>query len=89
MLQTNVIKTDSGVTVTFTGDVRKSDIETMVDECGSGRCGCDCAPAVMNKIETMQVNGQNGEVSITLRGRGLEATEVENAVQSCDIEALR
>lgn len=85
MIEKNVNKTDNGVDIQFTGEVNKTDIQNMVNECSSGQCGCNCGPSLMTKIKKISVNGIDGKVTISLKGQDIELAEVQNAVNSCNI----
>lgn len=80
-----VKKTESGVNVRFIGDVEKKKVEEMVESCKSGRCGCSCDPAMFEKIKGMDVDGNDGDVTIALKGVDLGKEEVEDAVKGCNI----
>jgi len=85
MIEKNVNKTDNGVDIEFTGEVNKTDVQNMVNDCSSGQCSCNCDPSLLNKIKEMSVNGIDGKVTISLKGQEIELSEVQNAVNSCNI----
>jgi hypothetical protein len=85
MLEKKVLKTDNGVNIKFTGDIKKNDVQNMIDSCGGGDCGCDCDPAMMEKIEDKLVSGKNGDVTISLVGKDIEVTEIQNALEGCNL----
>jgi len=78
-----VEKTNLGVNVRFTGNVKKEDIKSMVESCKSGECGCSCDSATFEKIESMEVAGDDGDVTISLNGKELSKEEIESAVEGC------
>lgn len=85
MISRTVNKTGLGVNVKFSGDIQKSQVANMIDECQSGKCGCDCEAEVMKKIETINVTGNDGDVTIELQGPSLGVKEIEEAVSKCKI----
>lgn len=78
-----VRKIDTGVKVRMFGEVKKQEIEAMVDECKNGQCRCNCDPAIMEKIEQIDVAGSDGDVAINLTGQQLDAEAIAKAVNEC------
>ena len=66
-MQKNVIKTNSGVKIAFTGVVEKQSIVKMVENCATGQCEC-MSDETKKKITDMQVSGKDGDVSLNLSG---------------------
>ena len=85
MLKNKVSKTDAGINIKFFGNVEKEKIQNMVEDCASGECSCNCDPLLMEKVEDMCVNEDNGEVSISLKGKSIKIEEIENAIKECSI----
>ncbi|MCJ7765988.1 MAG: hypothetical protein MUP09_08630 [Thiovulaceae bacterium] len=85
MIKKNLAKTQSGVTINFTGELKKESVETMVEACREGNCGCDCAPTMMPQINKIAVSGEDGDVTITLHSDTLDIKSVEEAIEGCDI----
>ena len=73
-----VNKVDSGVKISFTGEVKKQNIVTMVENCATGKCEC-MDDATKAKIQNMQVSGEDGDVSLELSG-DLSTAEIEAAL---------
>ena len=89
MVKTTVEKVNDGVSVNFVGDIQKSQIDGMVEECSSGNCSCSCDTDMLSKVEGMSVSGSNGNVTINLKGKYLEKSEIEKSVNSCFTEQLK
>ena len=85
MIEKNVNKTDNGVDIQFTGEVNKTDIQNMVNDCSSGQCGCNCDPSLISKIKMMSVDGADGKVTISLIGQEIELSDIEDTVKNCNI----
>lgn len=62
-----VQNTTSGVKATLTG-FNTEELSAKIDECKSGECSCSCDPSVMQKIENIEVKGEDGKTSITITG---------------------
>ncbi len=63
----NVLKTNQGVKISFTGAVEKKNIITMVENCKTGSCDC-MTDETKKKIENMEVSGKDGDVHLDLCG---------------------
>ncbi len=85
MIEKNLNKTEDGVNIQFTGEVNKADVQNMVDECSNSKCSCNCDPSLMDKIKEISVDGIDGKVTISLKGHEIELSEVQNAVNNCNI----
>lgn len=84
MIQKNVFKTQDGVNIKFTGSVEKKNVVSMIESCSAGECDCDCDPEMFKRIEDMSVSGEDGDVTIGLKG-DISADEISHAVENCDI----
>lgn len=84
MIQKNVTKSPFGVNVKFSGDITKESVSNMVESCSNGSCGCDCDPKLFEKIEGMEVSGEDGNVTIGLKG-AIEVEEIQSAVEGCEL----
>ncbi|WP_457746220.1 hypothetical protein [Sulfurimonas sp.] len=73
-----VNKIDSGVKISFVGEVKKQNIVTMVENCSSGKCEC-MSDDTKAKITNMQVTGKDGEVELSLSG-DVSTKEIEEAL---------
>ena len=74
----NVLKTNQGVKISFTGAVEKKNIITMVENCKTGSCEC-MTDETKQKIENMEVSGEDGEVNLDLSGE-VSKEEIEAAL---------
>ncbi len=74
----NVAKTQNGVRISFTGEVKKQNIVKMVENCATGQCEC-MSDKTKVKIADMQVSGMDGNVSLELKGE-VSKEEIEAAL---------
>ncbi len=68
----------NGVNISFSGNVKKQNIVTMVENCQTGQCEC-MSDETKKKIEGMEVTGKDGEVSLALSG-DISKEEIESAL---------
>ncbi len=75
-------KTDAGVEVRVQGDVRKEKIDEMISGCATGSHSC-CGPDFFARVSGIDVGGQDGDVSIHVKG---EVTEemIQQNLANCD-----
>jgi len=73
-----VNKIDSGVIISFSGEVKKQNIVTMVENCSTGSCEC-MSDETKAKITNMQVSGNDGAVDLELSG-DISTKEIEEAL---------
>jgi len=74
-----VNKMNNGVKISFTGEVKKQNIVTMVENCSTGKCEC-MSDETKKKIEGMTVTGKDGEVELELNG-DISKEEIEQSVK--------
>jgi len=77
-MQKDVLKTDNGVKIAFTGVVQKQQIVKMVENCATGACEC-MSDETKKKITNMQVDGKDGDVKLSLTG-DVKKEEIEAAL---------
>lgn len=77
-MQKKVNKTQEGVTINFLGKVEKQNIVTMVQNCATGQCEC-MSDETKQKIRDMHVDGDDGDVKLSLRGE-VTTEEIEAAL---------
>ena len=77
-MKKEVAQLGSGVSIKFSGAVKKSSIVTMVQNCKSGACEC-MSDSTKEKIKDMQVSGDDGEVLLSLSGE-IQKEEIEAAL---------
>ena len=74
----NVNTTNSGVKISFSGEVKKQNIVSMVENCSTGACEC-MSDETKSKIKNMQVSGKDGDVELDLTG-DISKEEIETAL---------
>ena len=77
-MQKNVNTTNTGVKISFTGEVKKQNIVKMVENCTTGQCEC-MSDETKKKIQNMEVSGNDGDVSLALTG-DVSKEEIEAAL---------
>ena len=77
-MKKNVFSTNNGVNIKFSGEVKKQNIVTMVQNCSTGQCEC-MSDATKAKIKNMKVDGVDGDVSLKLSG-DISTQEIEEAL---------
>ena len=77
-MKKNVNTTSSGVKISFSGEVKKQNIVTMVENCATGKCEC-MSDDTKKKIQNMQVTGEDGSVELDLTG-DIKKQEIEEAL---------
>jgi len=75
----NVLKTNQGVKISFTGAVEKRNIVQMVENCATGQCEC-MSNETKAKIKNMEVSGKDGDVALELSG-DISKEEIEAALE--------
>ena len=78
-MEKNVNKITNGVKISFTGEVKKQNIVTMVENCSSGKCEC-MSDETKQKVKNMQVLGDDGDVQLELTGE-ISKEEIEDALK--------
>ena len=68
----------NGVSISFSGDVKKQNIVTMVENCQTGSCEC-MSDETKQKVKNMEVSGKDGDVSLALSGE-ITKEEIEAAL---------
>ena len=77
-MKKNVFSTNNGVNIKFSGEVKKQNIVTMVQNCSTGKCEC-MSDTTKAKIKDMKVDGVDGDVSLKLSG-DISTQEIEEAL---------
>lgn len=78
MIKKSVQTTQNGVKIDFK-NVKLETITTMVQNCAEGKCEC-MSDETKQKIQNMQVIGQDGKVELHLEGE-VSKEEIEAALQ--------
>ena len=74
----NVLKTNEGVKISFTGFVQKEQIDKMVENCAKGQCEC-MSDETKSKIKGMEVSGVDGNIELNIQG-DMSANEIKDAL---------
>ncbi len=82
-MKKSVNLTANGVNIAFSGDVEKKNIVTMVENCSKGQCEC-MSDTTKQKITTMEVSGDDGDVSLALTG-DITKEEIEEALSKSKV----
>ena len=69
---------NNGVKISFSGEVKKQNIVTMIENCSTGKCEC-MSDETKKKIEGMEVSGVDGDVELKLSG-DINKEEIEQAL---------
>jgi hypothetical protein len=77
-MKKDITKTDNGVKIKFSGEVKKSNIVMIVENCSTGKCGC-MKEETKAKIKNMSVEGKDGNVELSLDGE-LSVEEIKEAI---------
>jgi ABC-type transporter Mla MlaB component len=83
MINKNLQTIKDGVNISFSGEVKKSDIVKMVQNCSTGQCEC-MSNETKSKIKDMKVDGIDGEVTLTLKG-DITQDEIATALQKSKV----
>ncbi len=79
----NVNATGFGVKISFSGEVKKQNIVTMVENCSTGACEC-MSDETKAKIQDMKVSGVDGEVELNLTG-DISKEEIQAALKKSKV----
>ena len=74
----NVFKTNEGVKISFTGEVKKQNIVQMIENCSTGQCEC-MSDETREKITNIEISGKDGDVALDLSG-DVSKEEIEAAL---------
>jgi arsenate reductase len=77
-MKKKVTKSSDGVKINFVGSVAKQNIVTMVQNCSTGACEC-MSDTTKAKIKEMKVEGDDGNVALSLSGE-ISVKEIEEAL---------
>lgn len=75
--------TNNGVKISFSGEVKKQNIVTMVENCSTGKCEC-MSDETKKKIEGMEVTGKDGNVELNLSGN-ISKEEIKKALANSKV----
>jgi hypothetical protein len=77
-MKNSVSIVNNGVKIAFSRNIKRQNIIKMVDNCSTGACEC-MSDETKQKITNMQVEGSDGDVSLTLTG-DISQAEIEDAL---------
>jgi len=83
MINKEVNKTQTGVKISFTGEVKKENILEIVKNCATGQCEC-MSNETKKRIENMKVTGEDGKVELELIG-DIAKDEIETALKKSKV----
>ncbi|MDD2829573.1 MAG: hypothetical protein PHW18_08385 [Sulfuricurvum sp.] len=73
--QTNGIKA-------FLGGFSTEELSAKIEACKTGECSCNCDPAMMQKIESIDLESVDGGSTITITG-DVDAQTLAPMMQEC------
>lgn len=82
-IKKSLLATHQGVQISFQGNVQKAQIVKMVENCATGQCAC-MSEATKKKITNMNVEGEDGDVALTLSG-DISKEEIERALDNSKV----
>jgi len=82
-MKKEVSKTNNGVKIKFLGEVQKENIVTMVQNCSTGKCEC-MSDDTKAKIKDMKVDGEDGDVNLSLEG-DISVDEINAALKKSKV----
>ena len=88
MIQKEFTQTAKGVNVHLKGDFSKEQFDSIAQECNSGSCSCSCNADIKDNIDNISVSGKDGDIVLSLEGKGLKAELVASRMSSCDMEEM-
>ena len=77
-IEKKVSKVDNGVKINFLGAVEKNTVLSMVQNCSTGKCEC-MSDDTKAKIKDMKVDGEDGDVKLSLEGN-VSVDEIKEAL---------
>lgn len=73
--QTNGVKA-------FLGGFSTEELSAKIEACKTGECSCNCDPAMMQKIESIDLESVDGGSTITITG-DVDAQSLAPMMQEC------
>lgn len=87
MIQKAFTQTEKGIEVRLVGDVAKAQFEAMASGCNGGACSCECDSNMKAQVTGVSISGEDGDITLSIEGSGLEPEQVAEAMRHCDMEA--
>ena len=82
-MKKSVSKVDDGVKISFSEGSIKQNIVKMVENCSTGACEC-MSSETKAKIKDMKVSGDDGDVTLQLKG-DITKEEIEEALSKSKV----
>lgn len=79
MFKVNNIK--NGVSAVISGFDTK-ELSDKIQACQEGSCSCDCDPAIMEKIESIELSNEEAGTYLTVKG-DVDADTLAPMMQAC------
>ncbi|MDD4856006.1 MAG: hypothetical protein PHU41_09210 [Sulfuricurvum sp.] len=76
------IMNHTGGVKAFLGGFSTEELSAKIEACKSGECACDCDPAMMQKIESIDLASVEGGSTITITG-DVNAQTLAPMMQEC------
>jgi len=83
-MKINITNQPSGVKAFLSG-FNTEELSAKIEACKSGECACACDPAMMRKIESIDVASAEGGSTITITG-DVDAQTLAPMMQECLLE---
>jgi len=76
------ITNQTGGVKAFLSGFSTEELSAKIEECKSGECSCNCDPAMMQKIESIDLESVDGGSTITITG-DVDAQTLAPMMQEC------
>jgi hypothetical protein len=73
---------ENGVDINVTGEVERQKVDAMLEQCNAGACSC-CGPEFIEQLDGIGVEGQDGDVTIHVRG-SVSKDVIAEKMSMCD-----
>jgi hypothetical protein len=80
-MKIDITNQQNGVKATLTG-FSTTELNSKIEACQNGQCGCDCDPGVMEKITGIELKEESGSTTLTVSG-DVDATTLAPMMESC------
>ncbi len=74
---------EGGVDVNLKGEVERQKVDDMVQKCSTGTQTC-CGPDFFEKVDGIEVEGKDGDVTIHVKGDKVTSGMIEQNLSNCD-----
>lgn len=80
-MKIDIVNQTNGVKA-FLGGFSTEELSAKIEACQNGQCECNCDPALMQKIEGIELTSVEGGASITITGN-VDAETLAPMMQEC------